>query len=164
MLRTGALPSRRVTTDGTPDARSARSPGPAETGARPATSGVPAGVTPPAVVTQLYERFQARDWDGATRLLHADAQLHMPATDERLVGREQVIRLQREYPEPWGELRVLRAASAPDTAVAEIEIKAPDGRYRCAAFWTVRDGLLYDGVEYWVTVGGMPADPARRPG
>ncbi len=87
----------------------------------------------------------------------------MPATDERLLGREQIIRLQRDYPEPWGELRVLRVAGADGTAVAEIEIEASDARYRCAASWTVRDDLLHDGVEYWVTVGGEPVDPDRRP-
>lgn len=110
----------------------------------------------------MYALYQARDWDGAARLLHPDARLYMPATDERLVGRDAVIALQRDYPEPWGELRVLRTTGG-DPVAAEVEILAPDATYRCAAFWTVRDGLLCEGVEYWVTVGGEHADPERRP-
>ncbi len=59
--------------------------------------------------------------------------------------------------------RVHPTASCAGTAAAEVEIVAPDATYRCAAFWTVRDGRLVDGVEYWVTLGGETADPQRRP-
>jgi hypothetical protein len=31
-----------------------------------------------------------------------------------------------------------------------------------AAFWRRRDGLLHEGVEYWVTVGGDAPTPGRR--
>ncbi len=113
----------------------------------------------------LYERYQARDWSGAAELLHPQAQVRMPATEERLVGREQVLALQRAYPEPWGELRVLRVVCDVATAVAEVEITGVQGVFRCVAFWTIHEGLLHDGVEYWVTVGGdePPADRAGIP-
>jgi ketosteroid isomerase-like protein len=120
-------------------------------------------VHPTDAVRRLYELYQDRDWSAAARLLHEDARLRMPATDERLAGRERIIALQREYPEPWGELRVERVTGDGGTAAAEVEIVAPDEVHRCAAFWTVRDGLLVDGVEYWVVVGGETADPQRRP-
>jgi hypothetical protein len=57
--------------------------------------------------------------------LRPDVRLYMPATDERMVGRDAVIALQRDYPEPWGELRVLRTTGDGPVA-AEIEIRAPD--------------------------------------
>ena len=111
----------------------------------------------------LYERYQARDWSGAAALLHPDARVRMPATEEHLVGREEVIALQRDYPEPWGELRVLRVVGDVATAVAEVEIAGPAGVFRCVAFWTLHEELLHGGVEYWVTVGGdePPADRRR---
>src|SRR5262249_30088100 len=56
-----------------------------------------------ALVRELYEAYQRRDWSGAAGLLHADATLDMPATRERLSGREEVIGFQRDYPEPWGD-------------------------------------------------------------
>lgn len=118
---------------------------------------------PSAAVRRLYELYQDRDWVAVAPLLHQDVRLHMPATDELLVGRDAVVALQREYPEPWGDLRVLRTTGDDGTAAAEVEITAPDAVHRCAAFWAVRDGLLVDGVEYWVTLGGETADPARRP-
>ena len=113
------------------------------------------------LVADLYERYQARDWPGAAALLHPDARLDMPATGERLVGREQVIALQERYPEPWGDLEVLRVLDddSSDSAAAEIEVAAPAAVFRCAAFWVLRDHRLFRGVEYWVTVGGEEPPP-----
>jgi ketosteroid isomerase-like protein len=119
-------------------------------------------MTPEQLVRSLYERYQARDWSGAGELLHRDAELDMPATAERLTGRDEVIALQRNYPEPWGDLEVLRVLADGESAVAELQVIASDAEFRCAAFWTVRDGLLHRGVEYWVTVGGDEPPPDRR--
>lgn len=114
-------------------------------------------VTAVDMARALYTAYQARDWATAETFLHPDAVLDMPATGERLVGREQVMRFQREYPEPWGELVVLRALGDAAAAAAEVEIRAPDGGvFRMAAFWGLRDGLLASGTEYWVDPGGSP--------
>ena len=110
----------------------------------------------PDLARALYEAYQARDWSRAQISLHPDAVLRMPATSERLAGREEVIRFQREYPEPWGELVVLRAVGDAKAAAVEVEVRAAAGVFRMAAFWDVRDGLLASGTEYWVDPGGSP--------
>jgi ketosteroid isomerase-like protein len=111
---------------------------------------------------RLYEAYERRDWERAASVLHEDAVLEMPATRERLAGRDRVIGFQRDYPEPWGELRVLRVVGAGETAAAEVEIVAPDATFRLAAFWRSDDGLLRDGVEYWLTVGAEEPPPNRE--
>ena len=63
------------------------------------------------LVRGLYERYQQRDWPGAAHLVHPAAQLDLPATGECLVGRDQIMRFQENYPEPWGDLAVLRVVS-----------------------------------------------------
>ena len=113
------------------------------------------------LVRGLYERYRARDWVGATALLHPHAQLRVPATEQHLVGREQVIALQRDHPEPWGRLQVLRVVADATTAVAEVEVVGEREVLRWAAFWTVQEDLLLDGVEHWVTVGGDQPPPDR---
>jgi ketosteroid isomerase-like protein len=113
------------------------------------------------LVRTLYERYQARDWAAAAELLHPDAELSMPATAEQQVGREAVLAFQADYPEPWGDLTVLRVVGDGETAVAETQIVGPSETFRCAAFWQVRDGLLHRGVEYWVTLGGDEPPPSR---
>ena len=114
---------------------------------------------PADLVRALYESYQERDWAAAADLLHPEAVLDMPATAERQVGREAVLAFQADYPEPWGDLTVLRVVGDDATAVAETEIVAPSETFRCAAFWQVRDGRLGHGVEYWVTVGGDVPPP-----
>jgi ketosteroid isomerase-like protein len=111
------------------------------------------------LVRNLYERYQARDWVAAAELLHPEVELAMPATAEGQAGRDAVLAFQVDYPEPWGDLTVLRVVGEGDTAVAENEIVGPAGTFRCAAFWRVQDGLLHRGVEYWVTVGGDEPPP-----
>ena len=115
-----------------------------------------------AQVEGLYSAYQARDWARAAGYLHPDAVVEMPATAERLDGRDGVIEFQRSYPEPWGVLTVLRVLGGPQECAAEVEIAGPeDQHFRMAAFWRQRDGLLRDGVEYWVTVGGERPPPGR---
>ena len=109
----------------------------------------------------LYTAYQARDWATAETFLHPDAVLDMPATGERLVGREQVMRFQREYPEPWGELVVLRALGdavrgrgrGGDPRAGRRRV--PDGRVLGAAGRSAgqRDGVL----------GGPGRQPAAGP-
>jgi len=113
------------------------------------------------LVRQLYKAYQRRDWGAAADLLHSDAVVEMPATAERLAGRANVIEFQRSYPEPWGELSVLRVVGEGDSAAAEIEIVAPDATFRMAAFWRAGDGLLREGFEYWITVGREEPPPNR---
>jgi ketosteroid isomerase-like protein len=113
-------------------------------------------------VNALYEAYQARDWERAAGCLHPDVVLDMPATSERLTGRDGVLAFQRDYPEPWGELTVRRVIGGRGQAAAEVEIVDPAGqRFANAAFWRQRDGLLHAGVEYWVTVGADSPPPGR---
>ena len=113
-------------------------------------------------VRRLYEAYQARDWAAAAELIHEEAAVEMPATGERLTGRTGVVDFQRAYPEPWGDLSVLRVVGEGDTAAAEIEVIAPEATFRMAAFWRSEGGLLRDGAEYWITVGGEEPPPNRE--
>ena len=86
----------------------------------------------------------------------------MPATTERLVGRGAIISFQSAYPEPWGTMRVERVLDDTEGAAAEVSVVDPSGqRFVLASFWRVHDGLLHQGVEYWVSVGGEVPPPSR---
>lgn len=51
------------------------------------------------VVTELWSRIDARDWAGAGELIAPDAVVEWPVSRERIVGRENFIAVQSEYPE-----------------------------------------------------------------
>ena len=84
-------------------------------------------------------------------MLHAEAIYDLPRTGDHFEGAAAVLDFRRTYPEPWGELAVLRVVADGDEAAAEIAVTGgQEGDYRMAAFWTVRQGQLWRGVEYWV--------------
>jgi len=104
------------------------------------------------VVTELWSRIAARDWHGFGRLLADDVVLELPVTGERIRGRADVVAVNAEYPEGWS-IEVLRVVGAGDQVVSEVEVPlAGVAVFRAASFWTVRDGLVVHGREYWTSL------------
>jgi ketosteroid isomerase-like protein len=111
-----------------------------------------------ALVRSLYEAYQRRDWQACVPLLHPDAVYELPGSAGRVEGGAAVLDFQRAYPEPWGDLALLRVVAAGSEAAAEVAVTGgQEGSWRMAAFWTVRDDRLWRGVEYWVPLPPGPA-------
>jgi ketosteroid isomerase-like protein len=118
---------------------------------------------PAKTVHALWERIQDRDWTGVGALLAEDLVVEWPASAERIVGRANFLRVQSEYPEGWS-IRVLRVLADGDQVVSEVEVPHEEmGLFRAASFWTVRDGLVTAGREYWTEPGTDPSPDWRRP-
>jgi ketosteroid isomerase-like protein len=107
-----------------------------------------------SVVKALWDRIQARDWDGVAALLADDAVVEWPVSGERIVGRENFVAVNREYPEGWS-IHVMRIVADGAEVVSEVEVPHESmGVFRAASFWTVRDGQIIRGTEYWTDLGG----------
>jgi ketosteroid isomerase-like protein len=105
------------------------------------------------VIRELWTRTQARDWAGIGELVADDAVIEWPVSCERIVGRSNYITINREYPERW-EIWVLRVIGSGDEAASEVEVAhGTMGMFRAASFWTVRDGKIARGTEYWTNPG-----------
>ena len=118
---------------------------------------------PSEVVQALWQRFQDRNWTGAAELVAPDAVYDWPASRERIVGRDNIIGVNREYPEGWS-INVLRVLADGEQVAAEIEVPHVDlGLFRAASFYTVRGGQIAGATEYWTTVGAdePPADRSK---
>ncbi|MBC9005258.1 MULTISPECIES: nuclear transport factor 2 family protein [Micromonospora] len=114
-----------------------------------------------AVVRALWDRMQARDWTGVGDLLADDVVVEWPVSAERIVGRDHYVKINAEYPEGWS-IRVLRVVASGDTVVSEVEVPHEEmGVHRVASFWTVRDGRIVDGREYWTSLGADPSPQWR---
>lgn len=119
--------------------------------------------TPLDVVASLWDAIAARDWARMADLLDPDVVVEWPATAERLIGRENVVAVNAEYPEGWS-IRVLRVISDGDVVVSEVEVPHEGlGVFRAASFWTVRDGRIMSGREYWIGLGADEPPQWRRP-
>ncbi|MFI7427926.1 nuclear transport factor 2 family protein [Micromonospora sp. NPDC049836] len=116
---------------------------------------------PTEIVQQLWDRMQARDWPGLGELLADDLVVEWPVSAERIVGRENYVMINAEYPEGWS-IRVLRIVADGEVVVSEVEVPHDTmGVHRVASFWTVRDGKVVDGREYWTCLGSDPSPQWR---
>ncbi len=102
------------------------------------------------VVRELWNRYQARDWDAAAELLAENVVVDWPQTRERIRGRDRVIAVNRNYPEGW-TVRMLRIVQDGGVAVSEVGVDHVDrGTFHAASFFEVADGRIVRGTEYWV--------------
>ena len=131
---------------------------------------------PLKVVAQLWERIEARDWDGVTGLIAEDAVIEWPVSGERIVGRANFIAVLRDEGDAGdaggagggderttGQVEVLRILADGDLVVTEVEIPEDHVLYRAVSLWTVREGEIVGAREYWTSPGQDPA-PRWRAG
>lgn len=119
---------------------------------------------PLKVVAHLWERIEARDWDGVAALIAEDAVIEWPVSGERIVGRDNFVAVLRDEGEDseddersLGAVEVLRILADGDLVVTEVEIPEEHVVYRAVSLWTVRDGEIAGAREYWTSPGQDPA-------
>lgn len=116
---------------------------------------------PSEIIHALWERMQDRDWAGLRDLLAEDLVVEWPVSGERIVGRAHYVRINAEYPEGWS-IRVLRVVADGNQVVSEVEVPHETmGVHRVASFWTVREGRVVAGREYWSELGSDPSPEWR---
>lgn len=105
----------------------------------------------------MWDRIEARDWAAVGELVAEDAVVEWPVSGERIVGRDNFVAVQSEYPEGWSIrlLRLVAAGAEGEEVASEVEVPhAEFGVFRAASFWTVREGRITAGREYWTDLGG----------
>lgn len=118
---------------------------------------------PGQVIEELWRRIQVQDWTGVGELVAADAVIEWPATAERITGRDNYVAVNREYPAGWS-INVLQIIAVGDQVVSEVEVPhASLGTFRAVSLWTVSNGLIVRGTEYWITVGAEGSPDWRAP-
>ena len=118
---------------------------------------------PADIIRQLWARIQDRNWAGVGALISDDAIIDWPVSGERISGRSNFVAVNQEYPEGWS-IRVLRIVTDGDQVVSEVEVPHADlGVFRVASFWTVTDGQVTRGTEYWTSLGSDDRPDWRAP-
>ncbi len=111
-------------------------------------------------VRLLWERMEARDWEGVEAQLHPDVVVDWPNTAERMRGRDAYLGVQRAYPEGW-HIEVLRIVDGDETAASEVRVEHEGERFFAASFVELENGRIRRAVEYW-SDGEPAAAPAWR--
>jgi ketosteroid isomerase-like protein len=92
----------------------------------------------------------AGDWEGAGRLFHDDFVQEWPQSGERIVGRDNAIAINRNFPGGMPTMKFRRTVTAGDLAVLEVELRYADGsRYLGVSVLEVRDGKIAKETDYF---------------
>ena len=110
-----------------------------------------------AIAESLWKALGAGDWDTAGSLVHDDFVQEWPQSGERIVGRENALEINRNFPGGMPRMSFRRTVADGELAVVESELRYADGStYRGVAVIEVRDGKVLKETDYF-------AEPFRAP-
>jgi predicted SnoaL-like aldol condensation-catalyzing enzyme len=92
--------------------------------------------------------FEARDWEGAAALLHDEFVAEWPLSNERFVGRDSFIEVNRAYPGDW-HITILRVVAEGDSVVTHVRVVIGDEVDQAISFFDLKDGLILKEVDWW---------------
>jgi hypothetical protein len=115
-----------------------------------------------AVVRALWERMEARDWDGARATLADDYTADWPATGERFAGADAFVAMNRAYPEGWA-IAVDEIIARGSRVVARVRVTQDDQLFHCLSFADVEDGRIARSTDFWLDDRGEAAPDWRAP-
>jgi hypothetical protein len=102
------------------------------------------------VAETVWRALQAGDWDTAAGLLHEDFVQEWPQSGERIVGRDNAIAINQNFPGGLPTIRSRRTLASADLAVLELELTYADGsRYLGVSVLELRDGKVVKETDYF---------------
>lgn len=119
-------------------------------------------MTPAAAVRALWERMEARDWDGARATLADGFTCDYPATGETFPTADAFVAMNRAYPEGW-HITVDETVAEGDRVAARVRVTHGDDLFHCLSFAVVEDGLIARSIDFWLDDRGDPAPDWRAP-
>jgi SnoaL-like domain len=104
----------------------------------------------PQVAEAVWRAMEAGDWDTAAGLLHHDFVQEWPQSGERIVGRDNAIAINQNFPGGMPTMRFRRSLTGGHLAVLEVELTYADGsRYLGVSVVELRDGKVVKETDYF---------------
>jgi ketosteroid isomerase-like protein len=114
------------------------------------------------VAEGLWKALQAGAWEAAGGFLHDDFVQEWPQSGERIVGRDNAMAIERNFPGGLPTMRFRRTLAAGDLAVLEVELTYADGgRYLGVSVLELRDGKVVKETDYYAQPFPAPEWRAR---
>ncbi len=110
------------------------------------------------LVEEFWQRFEARDWDGAQDLMAADAMVEWPHSGERFFSAGNFIEMNRRHPAPNWHIRVKRILVEGDQVVSEVWVPTDARPAFVTSFFELREGKIGSIPEYWLDCEPEVAD------
>jgi ketosteroid isomerase-like protein len=98
----------------------------------------------------VWRALAAGDWDGAAAYLHPDFVQEWPQSGERIVGADNALAIDRNFPGGMPSMNLRRVHAAGDLAVVEVELTYADGStYLGVSLLEFRDGTIVKETDYF---------------
>lgn len=98
----------------------------------------------------LWRALGDRDWETAAGLMHDEYVQEWPQSGERIVGRENALAIDRNYPGGLPAMTFRRTLAAEDLAVMEVGLRYADGsEYLAVSILELRDGKVARETDYF---------------
>jgi ketosteroid isomerase-like protein len=116
-------------------------------------------VTPEAVVRRFWALMASNDFTSVAQVLAPGFMLDWPQSGERIRGAADFALMNAEYPAqgPW-RFSLTRLLVQGESVVTEVDVTDGAQRGHAISFFTVRDGLVQQIVEYWPDAFPAPAN------
>lgn len=113
------------------------------------------------VVLDFWQQMQRNDWAAASQLLAEDFVGHWPQSAEKIVGRDNFVQINANYPVQgrW-EFTIHQVVADGNKVVTDVSVTDGDLHARAITFSTVVDRLITEQTEFWPD--SMPAAAWRR--
>jgi hypothetical protein len=102
------------------------------------------------VAEAVWRALEAGDWDAAGGYLGEDFIQEWPQSGERIVGRDNTIAINQNFPGGLPTMRFRRTLADGDLAVLEVELTYADGsRYLAVSVIELHDGKVVRETDYF---------------
>ncbi|WP_344843741.1 nuclear transport factor 2 family protein [Kribbella ginsengisoli] len=109
-----------------------------------------------AIVRRYFDTMAALDWDAFGAVLAEDVVYELPQTAERIVGRERLVRFNREYPGDW-RLSVSRLIVDRESAAGSMNFTVGEEEMVGLVYLELAGGLIVRVTDFWPEAYEAPA-------
>jgi hypothetical protein len=102
------------------------------------------------VAEAVWRAMEVADWDTASGYMHDDFVQEWPQSGERIVGRDNAIAINQNFPGGLPTMRFRRTLAGGNLAVLELKLTYADGsRYLGVSVLELRDGKVVKETDYF---------------
>jgi hypothetical protein len=115
------------------------------------------GQDPREPAEELWKAIGAGDWGRAGTLLHEDFVQEWPQSGERIVGKENALAVNQNFPGGLPKMTFHRSLTGGDLVVLEVGLEYADGSlYQGVSIMEIREGKIVKETDYFAQAFQAP--------